>query len=70
MLAFRRSAKALSPALSRQCAFLTKMKAMEAETTKLAPTLPDGLKEIAESGVRVRLRIRTRPLFFFAGAVR
>lgn len=51
MLAARRTAYA-APMLSRSCAFLTKMKAMEAETSKLATTLPDGLKEIAESGVR------------------
>ena len=30
----------------------TDIYAMEAETDKLAKTLPDGLKEIAESGVR------------------
>ena len=51
MLAMRRAA-VLRPALSRNCAFLTKMKAMEAETSKLSATLPDGLKEIADSGVR------------------
>ena len=54
MLAARRTAIA-APAFTRRCAFLTKMKAMEAETDKLAKTLPDGLKEIAESGVRLAL---------------
>jgi hypothetical protein len=61
----------VAPARARNCAFLTKMKAMEAETSKLATTLPDGLKEIAESGVRLRtLSNRANPrcaqLFFAA----
>lgn len=53
MLAVRR-ARVLQPALARHCAFLTKMNAMEKEASTLAATLPDGLKEIATSGVRGR----------------
>ena len=52
MLALRR-ATVLSPALVRHCqgaAFITKMKAMEAETAKLAATLPDDLKGMALAG--------------------
>ena len=55
MLAMRRTALS-APRYSRSCAFLTKMKAMKAETDKLATTLPDGLKEIAQSGVRAATR--------------
>jgi hypothetical protein len=42
-----------APALSRGCAFLTKVKAMEAASTKLAPSLPEGLKEIADAGASI-----------------
>ena len=59
MLARRAAFRA--PALSRSCAFLTKMKTMEAETSKLSKTLPDGLKEIADSGVRTHDRNFSRP---------
>lgn len=41
------------PAHTRQCAFLTKMKGIKANTDKLATTLPDELKGIAESGVDI-----------------
>ena len=37
------------------------MKTMEAETSKLSKTLPDGLKEIADSGVRTHDRNFSRP---------
>ena len=47
-----RSAFRVAPRLSRGCAFQTKIKEMEAAATKLAPSLPPGLKELAESGVR------------------
>merc|ERR1719271_742726 len=56
MLAARRVSFA-APVASRSCAFLTKMKAMEAETSKLAATLPDGLKEIATSGTEIQASI-------------
>ena len=51
MLAVRR-ARMLQPVLARQCSLLTKMKSMEAETSKIAATLPEGLKSIAAVGVR------------------
>ena len=40
-----------APRLARSCAFQAKIKEMEAAATKLAPSLPAGLKEVAESGV-------------------
>ena len=52
MLAMRRVAFA-APARARNCAFLTKMKAMKGETDALAAKLPDGLKEIATSGAEI-----------------
>ena len=57
MLAARRTAIA-APAFTRRCAFLTKMKAMEAETDKLSKTLPDGLKEIAQSGTQIHADLK------------
>ena len=56
MLALRRTST-LRPSLTRHCAFLTKMKAMEVETTKLAATLPDDLKGIAESGTALNAEL-------------
>ena len=44
--------------LTRACSFQAKVKEMEAAAAKLAPSLPDGLKEIAEQGVRQPLRPR------------
>ena len=43
----------MAPRLSRGCAFLQNVKTMEAASTKLAPSLPDGLKEIAEAGTSI-----------------
>merc|ERR1719198_792885 len=43
----------IAPALSRSCTFLTKMKTMEAASSKMAATLPEGLKEIAEQGTAI-----------------
>jgi len=64
----------VAPARARNCAFLTKMKAMEAETSKLATTLPDGLKEIAESGTEIQASLRAfaadRPELFKAAVAK
>jgi hypothetical protein len=43
---------AIGPRFARYCSFQTKLKEMEAAATKMAPNLPDGLKEIADEGVR------------------
>jgi len=52
MLAVRRAVR--TPALARpMCSFLTKVKSMEEQSTKMAATLPAGLKEIAESGTGI-----------------
>ena len=40
------------PLRARGCAFITKMKEMEAAAGKLAPTMPEELRPIAEAGVR------------------
>merc|ERR1712154_248542 len=42
-----------APRLARSCAFQAKIKEMEAAATKLAPSLPAGLKEVAESGAEI-----------------
>lgn len=50
--AMLRRSLAVAPRLARQCSFQAEVKKMEAAATKLAPSLPEGLKEIAEQGVR------------------
>ena len=40
------------PRDARSCAFLTKLKTMEADATKMMPTLPEDLQGIAAQGVR------------------
>ena len=47
-----RQLRLAAPMGSRSCAFLTKMKTMEGEATKLAATMPEELKGIALGGVR------------------
>jgi hypothetical protein len=39
-----------APRLARSCSFQAQIKEMEAKATKLAPSLPDSLREIAEQG--------------------
>lgn len=51
-----------APVRARTCAFLTKVKSMEAASAKIAGSMPDGLKEIADAGVRALSRAsRRRP---------
>ena len=45
-----------APVRARTCAFLTKVKSMEAASAKIAGSMPDGLKEIADAGVRALSR--------------
>ena len=52
MLALRKNLVTAAPRLARRCSFQAEMKKMEAAATKLAPSLPEGLREIAEQGVR------------------
>ena len=53
-------ARGVVPRLARHCSFQTALKEMEAKAAKIAPNLPDGLKDIAMQGVR-------EPAQLFAG---
>jgi len=48
---------AIGPRFARYCSFQTKLKEMEAAATKMAPNLPDGLKEIANDGASISAEI-------------
>ena len=52
MLARSVARSCAAPFGARGCAFITKMKTMEAAATKLQATLPDELKGLAAQGVR------------------